>query len=102
MLANDEIKMNTHIRHCFILGIAERSGTNYLSSLLKLHPNCHTVGPIWEDHFMLYSSHLTHFTKRVYASWKKKWQVEEKIGPPEVLLQHFGTALKDFLNRQLG
>ncbi len=37
----------------FILGISERSGTNFLFHLLCLHPDCDPGGPIWENYLTL-------------------------------------------------
>ena len=58
----------------FILGILPRSGTNFLSDLLLLHPDL-TPGrrPVNEDLFLAHSDHLTAFVDSVHAAWDPRW-----------------------------
>jgi hypothetical protein len=86
---------------CFILGVIERSGTNFLYSLLGGHPSCAAPGPIWEDHFLQHSRTLIEYTSLLYKTWNPTWEVEKKIGGPEKLLREFGDAIEHFLRRQL-
>lgn len=88
-------------RLCFILGILQRSGTNYLYSLLREHPSCAGPGPIWEDHFVQHSKMLREYTNTIYRSWNLKWEIDKKIGPQETLLRCFGDAVDRFLKLQL-
>jgi hypothetical protein len=85
----------------FILGISERSGTNFLFHLLCLHPECHPGGPIWENYLTLHLDLLVRFAETVYAQWNPQWNVAETIGPSGVLLEDLGNGLIDYLNRQM-
>jgi hypothetical protein len=85
----------------FILGISERSGTNFLFHLLCLHPECHPGGPIWENYLTLHLDLLVRFAETVYEQWNPKWNVAETIGPSGVLLEDLGNGLIDYLNRQM-
>ena len=85
----------------FILGISERSGTNFLFHLLCLHPECHPGGPIWENYLTLHLDLLVRFAETVYEEWNPKWNVAETIGPSGVLLEDLGNGLIDYLNRQM-
>ena len=84
----------------FILGIMQRSGTNYLANLLDLHPDCILCGPVWEDGLLNYASHLSHYINSVYKQWNERWKVEKKLGPPELLYECLGNGLIAFLNKQ--
>lgn len=87
---------------CFILGIRQRSGTNYIYRLLKLHPDCTGPGPIWEDFFVARSKILNKYTNRVYKSWDPTWGVHKKISyPQKMLLRYFGDAISRFLRLQI-
>lgn len=89
------------IDDCFILGIGQRSGTNFLARLLQLHPECAHPGPIWEDFVVQHAHILDGMTRRLYSAWEPKWQVREQVGPPDVLMACLGDGLRQFLHRQL-
>jgi protein-tyrosine sulfotransferase len=84
----------------FIMGISERSGTNFLFHLLCLHPDCEPGGPIWENYLTLHLDLLVRYAEAVYKEWNPNWNVERLIGPPDVLLQHLGDGVLSFLERQ--
>lgn len=86
---------------CFILGIKQRSGTNFIYRLLREHPSCAGPGPIWEDHLLQHSKILSQYTNILYKSWNPNWEVEKKIGGQETLLRYFGDAIENFLRLQL-
>lgn len=86
---------------CFILGIDQRSGTNFIYRLLREHPSCEGPGPIWEDHLVQHSKILREYTNILYKSWSPEWEVEKKISSQETLLRHFGDAIERFLRLQL-
>ena len=86
---------------CFLLGISQRSGTNYLFQLLRQHPDCVAPGPIWEDFLLDHSGLLKNYAERVFGSWNPKWDVENKVGSQSALLRHLGDALYGFLRLQL-
>lgn len=56
----------------FILGITPRSGTNYLQSLLCLHPTC-KPSPVPEDYFADCSNHLQNLQNSLETKWKSSW-----------------------------
>jgi hypothetical protein len=85
----------------FILGIMHRSGTNFLHDLLCLHPDCVDGGLIKEDFLVAYSHMLVKYAKSVSSRWNPRWQVSEKIGPPDILVQFLGDGLLRYLNLQL-
>ena len=85
----------------FILGIKERSGTHFLSGLLRLHPDCDAGGPIWEDYLLTSSGLLTKYVDLLYKNWNPNWKVAETIGPPEFLLSQIGKSLSSFLKMQM-
>ena len=86
---------------CFILGISQRSGTNFLYRILNLHPHCAGPGPIWEDCFLLHADALSAFADGMYDQWDSSWGVEDKLGGSPILLQCLGEALENVLRKQL-
>lgn len=85
----------------FILGIMHRSGTNFLHDLICLHPDCVDGGLIKEDFLITYSHLLVEYAKSVYSRWNPRWQVSEKIGPPDILVKCLGDGLMRYLSLQL-
>lgn len=84
----------------FILGVLQRSGTNFLSDLLCLHPDCAPPEPIWEDFFVLHADHLARFVDRVSLHWNPSWgQID---GLREQLMAHLGVGLTSFLYERSG
>lgn len=58
----------------FILGMLPRSGTNFLSGLLLLHPDLSPGrDPVNEDLFLAHSDHLVAFVDTVHAAWDPLW-----------------------------
>lgn len=88
-------------RTCFILGVLQRSGTNYLYDLLGRHPHCATPGPLWEDFFVRSADLLRDYTEQVRRKWNPRWNVEARIGSLARLRRDFGRAIEDYLHRQL-
>jgi hypothetical protein len=80
----------------FILGIMQRSGTNYLNNLLLLHPDCEYPGLVWEDY-----DYLKEYADSVYHSWSPLWKnkVTEIMGH-NPLLNCIGEGLCSFFSRQ--
>lgn len=85
---------------CFILGIAQRSGTNYLFRLLQRHPDCLAPGPIWEDFLLHDSELLARYADGVVARWNPDWGVADAVGDADTLLGDLGAGLVRFLGRQ--
>ena len=86
---------------CFILGVSQRSGTNFLYRVLNLHPHCAGPGPIWEDCFLYRSESLVGFAEAMYKQWDSTWEVEEKLGESTLLMRYLGGAIERFLRLQL-
>ena len=86
----------------FILGIMQRSGTNFLQDLLCLHPDCESGQIIHEDFLAAHTDLLVEYANSVYGNYPSHWKIEEILGPPEdSLCQHLGNSLISFLNLQL-
>ena len=84
----------------FILGITQRSGTNFLSKLLGLHPDCVNACVIPEDFLTVRSDLLVKYSKSVYESWPNEWGISDIMGPPDELCQAIGSGLIAFLKSQ--
>lgn len=56
-------------KHAFILGIHQRSGTNFLSDLLALHPRCTRPKFLHEDFFCFAAPHLARFVETLHENW---------------------------------
>jgi len=57
----------------FILGLAPRSGTNYLRELLTLHPECARSIHVGEDFLIQAISNLGRFVTQTCRFWKPSW-----------------------------
>jgi hypothetical protein len=74
----------------FVLGILPRSGTNFLSDLLLLHPDLSpSRDPVNEDLFLAHSDHLVAFVDSLHAAWDPRWGT-------------FGADLLDQLRANIG
>lgn len=86
----------------FILGIGQRSGTNYLHDLLSQHPDC--VGSdkvIWEDFVVAHSDLLVQYADSVYDMWRSNTRLDSIMGPPtRVICESFGRSLLEILYAQ--
>lgn len=91
----------SRVKICFIMGIMQRSGTNYIFKLLTRHPRCLGSGPIWED-FFIHNSHLLEaYVHSLYSKWNPRWNVSRVLGPPEKLLQNLGQGIAEFIKDQI-
>ncbi|MBA2529170.1 MAG: sulfotransferase [Euzebyales bacterium] len=81
----------------FILGIAARSGTNFLWDLLRLHPACAPARPpITEDYFLYHADLLAAYTTAVQRSWDPDWgDFPADLG--DELQASLGRSLTSFL-----
>jgi len=86
------------IRPIFILGIMQRSGTNFLSDLLCAHPSCGTPTPIWEDFLVAKSDDLIRYVDAVGDCWGPGWGVADHTR--ESLAQSIGDGILEFLQDQ--
>jgi hypothetical protein len=79
----------------FLLGILERSGTNYLYDLIRAHPDVGVRRPIWEDKLLRQAQFLKQYAETVAATWDPQWNV-----PPDEqakLLQSLGAGIVQFI-----
>lgn len=79
----------------FVLGILQRSGTNYLNDLLERHPDCASLRTIGEDFLVANADRLDAFVRGVTGMWNAKWDPDGRRG--RQLLGHLGTACLEFL-----
>jgi hypothetical protein len=80
-------------RPIILLSALPRSGTNYLSALLALHPSCRQ-SRIPEDFFLANSALLVRFCGSVADSWDEWWR--QRLGGIPQLAQRVGAALLNF------
>ena len=53
-----------------ILGMMPRSGTNFLSDLLCLHPDCAVPDPVLEDYLLHHEDILERYVDSVRWGWR--------------------------------
>lgn len=78
----------------FIFGIMQRSGTNYLWDMLRLHPDVAIRMPIVEDHLLQRSHHLVNYVEHVSRGWR-----DERLPAfePEFLARSLGDGVISYL-----
>ena len=79
----------------FILGIMPRCGTNYLSDLLLLHPDCVPRDTVWEDFTIAHADLLMRYSDRVVQNWDPAWGVCGKTR--DEFNASLGSGLSSFL-----
>ena len=82
----------------FILGITQRSGTNFLFDLLVQHPECGAPEPIWEDYFVSQIDLLDDYLHSVSGCWNPRWNVDDD--GLNRLRRHIGSGIVAFLQEQ--
>jgi hypothetical protein len=82
-----------------ILGILQRSGTNYLCDLLELHPECRRTGPIGEDFLLAHANHLEGFARAVGKDWNRIWDPDGRLN--RELLGRLGEACVSFISSKM-
>jgi hypothetical protein len=92
--------LNANNKVIFILGLMPRSGTNFLSNLLQLHPDCAPADPVWEDYLVAHFDLLACYSDTVAGKWDRAWGVTEHTGNDlDVAL---GNGLANFLEDRCG
>lgn len=96
-----EADFRRHRSPIFILGIVQRSGTNYLNNLLLQHPDVRSPGIVWEDFYLAPAQHLNAYASSLQPSWNKNWtaQLQAALGPDPVL-SHLGEGLIRLMESQ--
>ncbi|MGN6472365.1 MAG: sulfotransferase [Mycobacteriales bacterium] len=88
----------------FLFGVAQRTGTHYLSALLELHPRCVPISvppdekvsrP--EDHLLDRAAPLLHYVQHTQQKWHPGWGLGEDAD--EVLLEELVDAIGRFVVR---
>jgi Sulfotransferase family len=74
----------------FILGISQRSGTNFLFDLLRLHPDCGAPSIKWEDFLLHKSDWLVKYLDSVYKGWRR-WGADKDL--EDSLYEQLGNGL---------
>jgi Sulfotransferase family len=86
----------------FILGIAPRSGTNYLHDLIRIHPACDSESSALEEDFLVANAPLLlRYAASVSRSWKQRWGEGELEQEKHLLCAKIGEGLASFLHAQL-
>lgn len=90
-----------HQSPIFILGIVQRSGTNYLNNLLLKHPDVRSPGIVWEDFYLAPADHLNAYANSLQPSWSTDWsaQLQAALGP-DAVLRHLGDGLIRLMESQ--
>lgn len=78
-----------------LLGVSERSGTNYVCDIVSQHPSCQRVKGVWEDGVLKHLDLLHVFTGALAGFWKPHWDPEGEYLAR--LDQHLIGACEDFL-----
>jgi hypothetical protein len=82
----------------FILGISQRSGTNFLFDLLCLHPDCAAPATNWEDFLVAKSDLLVEYVNSVYSGWRRRGTSQEV---EDLLYEHLGNGLISVLSSRV-
>jgi hypothetical protein len=88
------------VKPILILGMMPRTGTNYLSDLLCLHPDCAAPTAILEDYLVHHADMLTHYVNSVRRGWRPEWGVDETAAAG--LFSALGDGLTGFLAARTG
>lgn len=75
----------------FIVGTTVRSGTNFLSDLLAVHPDCTRTTRIHEDRVMMDAGLLDAYVEALYQRWPDKWDVPDAFKAR--LMHELGDAI---------
>jgi len=68
-----------------ILGIQPRSGTNYLSDLICLHPDCSPPIGVPEDHLLAGAGHLAAYDQAQQNVWRNRFRLDVTETLPDLL-----------------
>ncbi|MFY7952291.1 MAG: sulfotransferase family protein, partial [Armatimonadaceae bacterium] len=81
-----------------VLGITERSGTNYLRDLLVRHPDARGTDVIFEDFLVAHSAILRRFSESVRIRWTLNPRIDEQVGgATQRLMGALGNGLKQLV-----
>jgi protein-tyrosine sulfotransferase len=83
----------------FILGMVPRTGTNFLSTLVRVHPDCAAPAPIWEDHLLHHADSIISYVQSVSQHWTRAGSVDDLA---DQLRHSLGDGLISFLSLRAG
>jgi Sulfotransferase family len=86
---------STSTEPIFIAGISQRSGTNFLYDLIRLHPDCGTLAVNWEDVSIAQAEHLVRYVEIVARSWRRHGA---DAGVEAMLYEHLGNGIISVLS----
>lgn len=84
----------------FVIGISQRSGTNFLWRLLLCHPECVAPRPLLEDHFLTHVDVLERYVRATRDHWDPEWGEFDRL--TDVLLARLGGGIVDLLRSLAG
>lgn len=95
------LRFATRQHPIFVLGILQRSGTNYLNNLLLLHPSIQPPGTIWEDFHLAHADMLLNYAEATARHWPSQWKelLSAEMGDG-ALLRHLGRGIIGFMESQ--
>ena len=82
----------------FIAGVSQRSGTNFLYDLIRLHPNCGGPGTNWEDSSLSQAEWLVGYVEPVAAGWRRHGA---EPGVEGLLYEQLGNGIVSVLASQI-
>lgn len=86
-------------RPILVLGIARRSGTNFLGSVLECHADCAVPGPpLVEDHLLRDAHLLRRYAERTARRWPPRWGPRD--AERQALARELGRGLERFLQQR--
>jgi len=91
-------RVRSQAQPIFILGILPRCGTNFLSELLCLHPDCAPSAPVPEDFLVAHTDLLDRYIDKVHKRWNPSWDTEGTVRG--LLAASLGSGLTSFLADQ--
>jgi hypothetical protein len=77
-----------------------RCGTNFLSNLLLLHPDCVPRDTVWEDFTVAHADLLKRYSDRVAQHWDPQWGVTGRTN--DEFNRSLGSGISSFLTLHSG
>jgi len=84
----------------FVLGVERRSGTNFLSDLLCIHPDARKRPGLAEDFLLKQAGHLENYVTALRKTWPARWPIAAE--EDAALLRNLGDGLLHWLADPVG
>lgn len=95
-MASDSLSTQPTRRMIILLGIMQRSGTNFLAHLIDLHPEVALHSVVHEDWLLYHADHLMRFAETVARRWHTSgWRIPGQA--TDNLLTALGNGLTGYL-----